>query len=519
MSAAADTPRVVERDPARLVLAGGTSALVGLATTELLALVLPGSPSPTAALADRIISWAPDGFRETLIGAVGTADKPLLVVGIVLGVVLAGALVGFLVRARRVPWAFAAGAVLAWLACWTGGVQDGIWLAVVLAAGVGAGALVWTRLVLATTRPTLRAAAPDELDRRAFLRLTAVLAAAGAAGVGVAAVVRRGSAAAVDAARSAIGLPTPTRPAAPLPAGADVPGIPPAVTPNADFYQIDTALVTPAVQTSDWSLSVSGRVSTPLTLTYDELLALPSVERYVTLTCVSNPVGGDLVGNAKWQGVLLADVLAQVGVRPDADALVGVSVDGFTAGFPLSVLSDGREALIAYAMNDEPLPVKHGFPARLVVPGLYGYVSATKWLTEIRLTTLQETVPFWLARGWAADGTIELASRIDVPRTGTVIVGGTVAVGGRAWHQHRGIEAVQVRVDGGPWEDATLASDVGDDAWRLWSWQWAATPGPHTLECRARSSDGTWQSEDVHDVFPGASSGLHRVEVEVGGTA
>jgi len=163
--------------------------------------------------------------------------------------------------------------------------------------------------------------------------------------------------------------------------------------------------------------------------------------------------------------------------------------------------------------------VKHGFPARLVVPGLYGYVSATKWLSAIRLTTLQETVPFWLARGWSADGTIELSSRIDVPRTRTLITGGTVAVGGRAWHQHRGIEAVQVRVDGGAWEDAVLASDVGDDSWRLWSWQWPATPGPHTLECRARSSDGTWQTEAERPVFPGASAGLHEITVEVGGPA
>lgn len=509
------------RDPARLVLAGGTSALIGLATAELLALILPGSPSPIAAAADRVISSAPDGLRETLIGAVGTADKPLLALGIVVVVVLAGALVGLVVRAERVPWAFGAGAVLAWLACWTGGAQDGIWLAVVLAAGVGAGSLAWTRLVLVRTRPALRAEAAAPLDRRAFLRLTAVLAVAGAAGVGVATVVRRGSAAAVDTVRAAIGLPAPTKPAPPLPAGVDpaVPGLAPAVTPNADFYQIDTALVTPAVQTTDWSLTIDGRVSTPLTLTYDELLALPSVERYVTLTCVSNEVGGDLVGNAKWQGVLLADVLAKVGVRPDADAVVGESVDGFTAGFPLSVLDDGRDAMIAYAMNGEPLPVKHGFPARLVVPGLYGYVSATKWLTAIRLTTLQETVPFWLARSWSADGTIELASRIDVPRDSTLITGGTVAVGGRAWHQHRGIEAVQVRVDGGPWEDAELASDIGDDAWRLWSWQWPATPGPHTLECRARSADGAWQSEEVREVFPGAASGLHRISVEVGGTA
>lgn len=517
MSPTADTPVDVARDPARLVLAGGTSALLGLAVAELVALILPGSPSPTAAAADRVIAVAPDGLRESLIGAVGTADKPLLVLGIVLVVVIAGALVGLAVRRERVPWAFGVGGVLAWLAVWEGGVQDGIGLAVALAAGVGAGSLAWTRLILARTRASMRPGEGRPLDRRTFLRLTSVLALAGAAGVGVATVVRRGSSAAVDTVRAAIALPRPTKPAPALPAGVDpaVPGLAPAVTPNADFYQIDTALVTPAVSTDGWTLTVVGRVQKPLTLTYDELLALPSVERYVTLTCVSNEVGGDLVGNAKWQGVLLADVLATVGVRADADAVVGESVDGFTAGFPLSVLADGRDAMIAYAMNGEPLPVKHGFPARLVVPGLYGYVSATKWLSAIRLTTLQETVPFWIARSWSADGTIEIASRIDVPRTSTRIDAGTVAVGGRAWHQHRGIDAVQVRVDGGSWQDATLASGISEDAWRLWSWQWDATAGPHVLECRARSAGGDWQSEEVRPVFPGASSGLHRIDVEV----
>jgi sulfite oxidase len=230
---------------------------------------------------------------------------------------------------------------------------------------------------------------------------------------------------------------------------------------------------------------------------------------------VSNDVGGDLVGTATWQGVRLSDLLARVGVRSDADALVGESVDGFTAGFPLSVLDDGRDAMVAYAMNGEPLPVKHGFPARLVVPGLYGYVSATKWLAAIRLTTLQETVPFWLERGWAADGTIELASRIDVPRTGTPVAPGRVMIGGRAWQQHVGVAAVQVRIDGSTWEDASLAETMGADAWRLWSYAWDAEPGRRTIEVRALAADGSWQDETERPIFPGAASGLHQVVVDV----
>jgi DMSO/TMAO reductase YedYZ molybdopterin-dependent catalytic subunit len=302
-----------------------------------------------------------------------------------------------------------------------------------------------------------------------------------------------------------------------LPAGITpaVPGIAPAITPNADFYQIDVALSAPVVDVASWTLAVTGQVSSPLTLTLEQLLALPSIERHIALTCVSNEVGGDLVGTARWQGVRLTDVLEKVGVQDGADLVLGVSVDGFTAGFPRSILDDGRDAMIAYAMNGEPLPVRHGFPARLVVPGLYGYVSATKWLREIRLTTLADDTPFWLQRGWAEDGTIEAASRIDVPRGGTRIGAGTVAVGGRAWHQHTGVGSVEVSVDGGPWETATLAAPIGTDAWRLWSWQWRAASGTHELRVRMHDLDGTPQDSAVRPVFPGASSGLHTITVDV----
>ncbi len=514
----AGTPAAL--DPARRTLAGAASALLGLATSEVAGLVIPGSPSPTTAVAGRIIELTPDGPREALIGAVGTADKPLLVLGIIVTVVISGALAGFFARPERVPMIFAVAGAATWAFTYTGNTDDALGLAIVLVAGVLVGSLTWNRLVRGAAIPRGASSAQTDagMDRRTFLQVTGVVAAAGVLGVGFATVIRRSGAAAIDAVRSALTLPKPTDPAPELPAAIDpgVPGLAPAVTPNADFYQIDTALVAPSVETDGWTLTVDGRVTTPLTLSYADLLALPSIERYVALTCVSNEVGGDLVGTAKWQGVRLADVLAKVGVNSDATALVGESVDGFTAGFPLSVLDDGRDAMIAYAMNDEPLPVKHGFPARLVVPGLYGYVSATKWLSAIRLTTLEETVPFWIQRSWSADGTIELSSRIDVPRTSTRIAGGTTAVGGRAWHQHRGVKAVQVRVDGGAWEDATLAAGMGNDAWRLWSWQWSATPGQHLLECRARSLDGTWQTEDERPVFPGASSGLHAITVDVG---
>jgi DMSO/TMAO reductase YedYZ molybdopterin-dependent catalytic subunit len=498
--------------------AGALAALAGLVAAEVVALVLPGRPSPVTAVADRIIAGAPDSVRETLIGAVGTLDKPLLVLGIVAVVVGGGALVGRLCASHptRAPWVLLAAGAVGFVVAWDGMAADLVPLLVVVGVGVTVASLVWNQLVPAP-EPDGTAYADGAVERRTVLRAAAVVGGLAVLGVGVVALTRRGSSAAVEAVRSTLRLPVPADPAPALPAGITpaVPGIAPAITPNADFYQIDVSLTAPAVEVSDWSLTVGGQVDSPRTLSYADLLALPSIERHVTLTCVSNEVGGDLVGTARWQGVRLADLLDSVGVQDGADAVVGRSVDGFTAGFPLAVLADGRDAMVAYAMNGEPLPVKHGFPARLVVPGLYGYVSATKWLTEIRLTTLDRDVPFWLSRGWAADGTIEAASRIDVPRTGARVAAGTVAVGGRAWHQHVGVGGVQVSVDDGPWQDAELAAPIGTDTWRLWSFRWEAVSGSHTLRVRMRDLDGTPQDETYRPVFPGAASGLHTISVDV----
>jgi DMSO/TMAO reductase YedYZ molybdopterin-dependent catalytic subunit len=348
------------------------------------------------------------------------------------------------------------------------------------------------------------------------LRAAGAVALLSALGLGLAAAARRGTASTLDAVRAALTLPRPTDPAPLVPAGVTpaLDGLAPAVTPNADFYRIDVSLSPPVVDPASWSLTIEGRVDRPMTLSYADLLAMPSIERHVTLTCVSNEVGGDLVGTARWQGVRLTDLLDKVGVHSDASLVLGRSVDGFTAGFPRQLLDDGRDAMVAYAMNGEPLPLEHGFPARLVVPGLYGYVSATKWLTAIRLTTIDEDAPFWVARQWSADGRIEAASRIDVPREGATVTAGRVAVGGRAWHQHAGVGGVEISVDDGPWQQATLAPALGIDAWRLWSWQWDATAGSHRLRVRMHDLDGAPQSSDERAVFPGASSGLHTIAVD-----
>lgn len=498
--------------------AGTVSALAGLVVAELLALLLPGGVGPTAAIADRVIASAPSGPREWFIGLVGTLDKPILLIGVVVGVGLAGALVGLLCAAApsRAPWWFGGGALLAFVPAWDGSTADALPLLVAAAAGSGTALLLWGRLA---PRPTSSEVAPGaRLDRRTVLTAAGLVALGGALTVGVAAAARRGAAASTEAVRAALRLPPPTDPSPSVPAAAtpDVPGLPPAVTPAGDFYRIDVALSVPVVDLATWRLSVQGRVDRPLELSYDDLLALPSIERVVTLACVSNPVGGRLVGNATWQGVRLTDLLDRAGVQPDASLVVGRSVDGFTAGFPRELLADGRDAMVAYAMNGEPLPAEHGFPARLVVPGLYGYVSATKWLGSLRLTTLDDDTPYWVARDWSADGRVVAASRIDVPDDGASLGAGRVVVAGRAWHQHAGVGGVQVRVDDGPWREAQLADGMGVDAWRLWTWEWDAAPGAHRLGVRMLDRDGVPQSDAEHDVFPGAASGLHTIDVTVG---
>lgn len=501
----------------RAALVGALAAGLGLVAAELLALVLPGRISAVSAIADRVIAAMPAAPREALIGAVGTLDKPLLVLGIVVVVVAGGALVGALCAARpdRAPWWFVGGAAVAFLVAWDLTTSDLVPLVLETAVAAVVATLVWTRYG-PVVEPTSGEGA-GQVDRRTVLRTAGVLSTVALLGVGAVLWSRRTTAAAVDAVRSTLRLPAPTDAAPPVPAGATpaVEGLAPAVTPNGEFYRIDVAVSVPAIATDGWRLAIGGRVDRPLELTYAELLARPSIERDITLCCVSNPVGGDLVGTARWQGVRLADLLDEVGVHDDASLVLGRSSDGFSAGFPREILGDGRDAMVAYAMNGEPLPLEHGFPARLVVPGLYGYVSATKWLTGIRLTTIEDDTPFWVARQWQADGRIESASRIDVPRDGATVPPGEVVVAGRAWRQHTGVGTVQLSVDGGPWADATLADSLGVDAWRLWTYRWTAGDGPHQLRVRMIDASGAAQSEEVHDVFPGASSGLHTISVTV----
>jgi DMSO/TMAO reductase YedYZ molybdopterin-dependent catalytic subunit len=323
--------------------------------------------------------------------------------------------------------------------------------------------------------------------------------------------VRRG----VATARGRIRLPVAASPAPALPPQALVRGQTPFVTSSANFYLIDTALSAPQVDPDTWRLKVHGRVRNPFSLRYADLLAMPMIERYVTLACVSNEVGGDLVGNARWLGVPVADLLRRADPLSGADQVVSRSVDGFTAGTPTAALLDGRDAMLAVGMNGAPLPVAHGFPVRMVVPGLYGYVSATKWLAELELRSFADFDAYWVDRGWAARAPVKTQSRIDVPRQGTRVPAGPVAVAGVAWAQHRGISAVEVRVDDGPWRRATLGGVPSVDTWREWRWAWPATPGRHTLRVRATDNGGATQTSRERPPAPDGATGWHTIDVIV----
>lgn len=302
-----------------------------------------------------------------------------------------------------------------------------------------------------------------------------------------------------------------------IPADATLSPITSFLTPNSEFYRIDTALSVPRIRLDSWAVDIGGRVERPIRLTYNDLLARPQVERVVTIACVSNEVGGDLIGNAVWQGVLLADLLTEVGVQADATQVFGTSVDGWTCGFPIEVALDGRDAMIAIGMNGEQLPLKHGFPARMIVPGLYGYVSATKWLSRIDLTTWDEAVGYWVPRGWARDAPIKTQSRIDVPRRGEKVPAGRTAIAGIAWAQHRGVAKVEVRIGDGEWQKARLGADVTVDAWRQWIYEWNATPGKHTIQVRATDRNGDTQTEEVSRPDPDGATGWHTRTVTVTG--
>ncbi len=362
-------------------------------------------------------------------------------------------------------------------------------------------------------RPRRENPAPAGFDRRAFLAAAMVSGAVAVTGYGTNKIFGNLGA----RSRDSITLPTAADAADPVKAGYgfNVKGLTPYITPNKDFYRVDTALSVPQIDAGNWSLKIHGLVDKEIELSYADLLDMPLIERRVTLACVSNEVGGHYAGNAAWLGVRISDLFAELGIKPEADAVKSTSVDGMTIGTPLSALTDDREAMIAIGMNGEPLPLAHGFPARMVVPGLYGYVSATKWVTDLEITTFSAFNAYWTDRGFSEQAPIKLFSRIDVPTSFAQLSKGRNAVAGVAWDQNTGISKVEVRVDGGGWQQAKLAEQDTIETWRQWLYEWDAPAGQHTIEVRATDTDGTTQTSRRVAPRPDGATGWHSVAVTV----
>ena len=537
-------------------LAGVAAVVLGAGLGELTAGIVAPSSSPVAAVGAALIDLAPSWAKDAAIALFGTADKIALLTGIALVVLVLAALAGRL-EARRPPWgvlvvgAFgAAGAVVAMTRPDAGPLS---WLPAVVAGAVGAIAL-W--LLLRTLRPATRNSAtpirattppepsdegatrreiphaagsrrssdtppdadepPRSPDRRAFFVWAGAATAVGLVAAAVGGIRATGTAA-VEAVRRALRLPAPVVAAPPIPARAElgIPGLAKVITPNTSFYRIDTAIIVPEIDPADWALRVHGMVEDEFFLSWDELLGLPLEESVTTLACVSNPVGGDLIGNAVWLGYPIRDLLARAKPSPDADMVLSKSRDGFSASTPLDVLLDQRDAILAVGMNGEPLPFAHGFPVRMVVPGLYGYVSATKWVTSLEVTRFDRARAYWTDRGWSERGPIKLQSRIDVPRREQGLKSGETVIAGVAWQQHVGVAGVEVQIDDGAWQEASLATAISEDTWVQWSLPWTATAGDHLIRCRAISATGEVQTSEHAPVVPDGATGWHERFVQV----
>lgn len=489
------------------VLAGGVFFLVGWAVA---ALIDPPA-APHAALGAGVVDLTPAWLKDFAISTFGTADKVVLAVCLAAVSAVLAAGIGVL-AARRFAYGVLAVGLLAAVCALAGATRADSTGFAVLPSLLGAVAGIAALRLLLTRAEGGR----GSFDRRRFLAAVGGLT-AGSAVIAVAGGLVSRSRGNTEEARAQVPVPDPAEPADPVPDAAQVEleGMPPFVTANGDFYRIDTAFVVPQVDPEQWQLQVHGLVDRDVVLTFDELLDSGLVEAHVTLTCVSNTVGGGLAGNATWIGLPVRDVLARAGVQEGADMVLSRSADGFTASTPLEVLTDDRDALLAVAMNGQPLPVEHGFPVRMVVPGLYGYVSATKWVTELKVTRFADDEAYWTTRGWDAHGPIKTACRIDVPTSGATPPAGPVTVAGTAWAQHRGVDRVQVQLDDGPWFDADLAATPGVDTWRQWSLTLDDVPaGRHAVRCRAWDPTGV-QTAQTAPPAPNGSSGYHVISLDV----
>ncbi|MHA7144755.1 molybdopterin-dependent oxidoreductase [Arthrobacter sp. TmT3-37] len=536
-------------------LAGIIAAGVVLGVAELAGAFFRASATPVIAMGSTFIDFTPPWLKDFAIATFGTHDKLALLVGMAVTIAILAAVLG-VVAYRR--WALGAAGVILMgaiiVACVLtragASLPDAVPSVVGTVAGLLALRLLIARLrhgavvpaadsgtpapagITGTGSPTdttdgvvhpsgnrsaATAAKPGgTTSRRGFFAAagaTAVVAAAAAGGGRLLSGARNN----IAALRDSLQFPAPASPAPALPAGVQspVPGVTPFVTPNGDFYRIDTALSVPQLTTDDWVLRVHGMVEEEFELSFQDLLDADLIERHITLTCVSNPVGGYLAGTAKWLGYPLREVLARARPLDGADMVLSTSSDGFSASTPLPVLQDDRDAILAVAMNGEPLPVEHGFPVRMVVPGLYGYVSATKWVVDLEVTRFADRTAYWTDRGWSEEGPIKTMARVEVPQSFASVDAGTVMIGGVAWSQQRGITAVEVSVDGGDWEAVDLAAEASVDTWRQWSYGVDLEPGLHTVRARATDAADGLQTDQRADTVPNGASGWQSVQFTV----
>lgn len=497
---------------------GILAAVVGIAAGHLVAAIIDPASSPVLAIGSTVIDLTPTPVKEWAVAQFGTADKPILVGSVMAGAVVLAAIGGVLARRR---FALGAGVLVALVTVAglaavlrpTAGPLDAV--PALASALTGVGALWWlTRTADGTAAATPGAHPGDRaVTRRGVLVATGVLTVAAAAMGGVGRWVSS-----LRADPSDVALPPPTDPAPAFPQGLDgrIEGISSFRTPNDDFYRIDTRLSLPTLGVEDYELIIDGDVEKELSFSFEDLLQMDLIERDITLTCVSNDIGGPYVGGARWLGVRLTDLLDLAGVGDTADQILSTDVDGMTISTPLKIATDGRDAMIAIGMNGEALPREHGFPARMVVPGLYGYVSACKWITRMTLTTYDEQEAYWTERDWAIDAPIKISSRIDTPKSFEEIDAGDTFIAGVAWAQDRGIARVEVQIDGGDWQEAKLGPSAGVDYWRQWYLPWNAESGQHTIAVRAVDREGTVQSPAKAMPFPDGASGYQSIITRVG---
>ncbi len=522
-AAKASKPRGKLRARSRAALAGVIAAGVLFAVAELVSAFFAPLSSPLVSVGSTFIDFTPAWMKNFAIATFGTNDKLVLLLSMAVAAVVLSALAGLAaMKNMRAGYTVVLGFAVVMALCIITRSGAGALDLIPLVVGTAAGLWVLHRLTVAAAgtdagpqrTPSDRPGAPS---RRTFL-LQAGLVAGAAVVVGLGARALSTARNTAVAVRQALKLPAPRTKAGPLPAMVQSPveGVTPFVTPNTDFYRIDTALVVPEIDPANWSLRVHGMVEEEFTMGFEELLQSELIETYVTLTCVSNVVGGNLVGNAKWLGYPLREVLARAKPTAGADMVLSTSIDGFSASTPLPILQDSRNAILAVGMNDEPLPLAHGFPVRMVVPGLYGFVSATKWVVDLEVTTFAQKAGYWTSRGWSSHGPIKTASRVEVPRALARVPAGKVSIGGSAWAQTTGISKVEVQVDDGGWQLAELAAEASVDTWRQWSYFWMDAPaGSHKVQVRAYDRDGKLQVEQQAPPEPDGSSGWHSITFTV----